>query len=168
TVFNILGPFVNPASTKLQVIGVPSKTHLKLLPAVAQSLGYTRALIVHSEDGMDEISTRAKTHAVLISGKKSTKITIDPQKLGFKKPSLNALHGKDAAYNSGIIRNILNGEKGPQRDIVLLNTAAALFVSGAAQDIHSGIRKAAESIDSGHARKVLEDLVVATNAYKTL
>lgn len=166
TVFNILGPFANPAQTKIQIIGVPSKEHLSLLPAVAQKLGYTRALIVHSEDGMDEVSTRAKTQAILVEPKRLTKHSIDPQKLGFKKPPLSALLGKDAAHNAEIVKKILCGERGPARDIVVLNTAVALFVVGKVKSIGAGIHTAERSIDSGKAHEALQQLIAATHAYR--
>lgn len=165
TLFNLLGPFANPAQTQFQLIGVPSMSGLATLAPVAQKLGYARALIVHSRDGLDEVSTNALTDAVLIVRNKATRLTIDPQKLGLKKPKKNALAGGDATVNAEITRAVLNGEKGPRRDIVVLNAAVALFAAGDARTIQAGILAAEESIDSGRALGALDALIRESNKH---
>jgi anthranilate phosphoribosyltransferase len=158
TIFNILGPFANPASTKFQLTGVPDMESARRLALVAKVLGYTRNLIVTS-GGTDELTLNAKTIGYEIVSTKVKKVTIDPQKLGFKKAPKNALLGGDAAENAHMLRSILNGERGPRRDVVILNAGCALYVAGKAATIKGGIKQAGDSIDSGAAARVLEQLV---------
>ena len=159
TIFNVLGPFTNPAGTLRQLTGVPNEEIAKKLTSVSKQLGYKHLLIVTSEDGMDEVSISSKTQAFEIRGEKVKKFTIDPAKLGIKKAAKSALLGGNKEENAQIITNILKGEKGPKRDIVVLNSACALFVAGAVKNIKDGIKLAEESIDSGKAQKALENLV---------
>ncbi len=168
TLFNLLGPFANPAGTRMQLIGVPSSHGLLKLAPVAQKLGYTRALIVHSRDGLDEVSTSAPTDAALVERTRVKRLTIDPQKLGFKKPKKGALVGGDAATNAAITRAILSGEKGARRDIVVLNAAAGLYAAGVTRSITEGIAMAHESIDTGRALRALESLITASQKHSTL
>ncbi|MEK7107522.1 MAG: anthranilate phosphoribosyltransferase, partial [Patescibacteria group bacterium] len=107
----------------------------------------------------------AKTRAFEVSGKSSKKYVIEPTKLGFKKAVASALRGGNAEENAGIIRSILNGEKGPKRDVVVLNAGIALYVAGIAKDIPRGIKLAEQSIDSGKAQKALENLVKETQQF---
>lgn len=165
TIFNVLGPFSNPAGTQFQLVGVPNIILAEKLAAVAQGLAYKRLLIVTSEDGMDEISTGAATHVFEIAGASLKKYTIDPAKLGFTKAPLSAFRGAGPEENASIIRGVLGGEKGPKRDIVVLNAGVALYVAGIAKDIPQGMELAAQSIDSGKARKALEDLVKETQKF---
>src|SRR3989344_6128131 len=164
TIFNVLGPFSNPASTKRQLVGVPNAELAKKLSEVAQGLGYEHLLIITSDDGMDEASISAKTKVFEISRKSSKNYIIDPAKLGFKRAPAAALRGGTAEENAGIIRSILSGEKGPKRDIVVLNSACALYAGDAVPSIKEGIRRAEESIDSGKALKALESLIKNSNA----
>jgi anthranilate phosphoribosyltransferase len=168
TLFNLIGPFSNPAQTQFQLIGVPSATSLTTLAPVAQKLGYTRVLIVHSRDGLDEVSTSAPTDAILVVKKKMTRLTIDPQKIGFTKPKKGSLAGGDASVNASITRAILAGEKGPRRDIVLINAAAALFAAGVTRTIKEGVLVAEESIDCGRAQNALTSLISASQKHNTL
>ncbi len=165
TVFNFLGPFANPAGVKRQLIGVPNLQIAKKMAEVGRKLTYTHLLIVTSEDGLDEVSINAKTHVFEVKGKRVKKYVIDPQKFGFKKVSKEAIRGGDAGHNALIIKNILAGEKGPKRDIVLLNSAVALYVAGKAKNVKEGMRLASESIDSGSAKKILENLIKETQRY---
>ncbi len=174
TVFNFLGPFANPGSVKRQLIGVPNKDIAKKLAEVGRRLGYKHLIIVTSEDGLDEISTNAKTHVFEVKGKKIKKYTIDPQKYySSSDPELaegesrskETIRGGDAKENVFIIKNILEGKKGPKRDIVVLNSAVALYVAGRVKNIQEGIHIASESIDSKSAQRVLENLVKETRKY---
>lgn len=166
TVFNFLGPFANPAGVKRQLIGVPNLQIAKKMAEVGKKLAYQHLVVVTSEDGLDEVSTNAKTHLFEVKGNKVTKKTIDPQKLGFKKTSHKELVGGDAQMNALIIKDILSGKKGPKRDIVVLNSAVALYVAGKVGNIREGILLASESIDSGLAKKILENLVKETQKYE--
>ena len=164
TIFNVLGPFANPAGTKRQLVGVPNLSIAKALSAVVPKLGYEHILIVTSEDGMDEISISAKTHAVEYAGGKTKRFTIDPQKFGFKKAKKSDLFGGDAKQNATIIRDVLSGVTGPKRDVVVLNTAYALVVAGIARTPQEGVRSAEHSIDTGSAKSALERLIKESNS----
>ncbi len=162
TVFNFLGPFVSPAGVKKQLIGVSNIEIAKKMAEVGRKLGYKHLAIVTSEDGLDEISTNAKTYLFEVKGTGLSKKVINPQKLGFKKTSHKHLIGGDAVMNAKIIKEILDRKKGPKRDIVILNSACALVVSGKAKTVKEGIKLAEKSIDSGVAKQILEDLIQET------
>jgi len=165
TIFNVLGPFSNPAGTKYQLVGVPNADLAKKLAEVARELEYKRLLIITSDDGMDEASTSAKTKVFEISGKSLKKYVIEPSKLGFNKAPATAFQGGNPEENAGIVRAILNGEKGPKRDIVVLNAGLALYCAGIARDAKHGIELAEKSIDSGKALQALEILVKETQKF---
>lgn len=165
TIFNFLGPFLNPASTKRQLLGVPNEKIAKKLAEVATKLNFTHLMLVASKDGMDEITTTSKTKVFEVKGHKVRSYILSPQQFGIKQATKTALMGKDATINANIIKNILKGKTGPQRDIIVLNSAAAFYLSGKIQSIKQGIPLAKESIDSGHAMKVLENLIKETNKY---
>ena len=165
TVFNYLGPFLNPAKIIRQLIGVPSKQIADILAQVASQLNYEHLLLVASEEGIDEIGINKKTLMYEIKGKQISKKMIDPQQLGFKINSSEEINGGDAEKNAGIIKNILNGEKGAKRDIVILNSAYALLSSGTVSDVTEGIKRAEESIASGAAEKILFHLIKETQKY---
>ena len=122
--------------------------------------------MIVTSDGMDELSTRRLSHIFDVQGKTVKRVTIDPQKLGFKRPDAKELLGGDAKTNAKIIRAILSGEKGPQRDIAVLNAGAALFAAGKAETIAKGITLAQDSVDRGNAVKVLNELITQTNSFK--
>lgn len=165
TVFNFLGPFLNPAQTKKQLLGVPNINIAKKLASVAQKLNFSHLLLVSSEDNMDEITTTGKTKVFEIKGSKVKSYTISPIHYGIKMVGKKELMGEDASTNAKIIKRILKGEKGPKTDVVLLNSAAAFYLSGRAKDIREGIKLAKESIESGVALKILEDLIKETQKY---
>lgn len=165
TIFNFLGPFTNPASVSRQLIGVPNVEIANKLAKVGKELSYDRLLIVTSEDGMDEVSIHSKTTVFEINKKSIKKLIIDPQVFGFKKIDRKEILGGNASDNAQIIRNILDGGKGPQRDLVVFNTAFALYTAGAVNNIKDGILLAEKSIDSGKAKKVLENLIKETQKY---
>lgn len=162
TIFNFLGPFLNPAQVKRAVIGVPTPEIAKTLSEVAKLLNPKHVLIISSHDGMDEISTSGKTTAYEIKGKTVKKITIDPQKLGFKKSDVSDLTGGDPKTSAHILMDILKGKKGAKTDAVLINSAFALLVSGKVKNAKDGLKLAKESIESGKALQVLENLIKET------
>lgn len=166
TIFNILGPFTSPASVKRQLIGVPNIKIAEKLAKVGKKLSYGRLLIVTSEDGMDEVSTYSKTIVFEINKDLIKKSIIDPKEFGFKKFDKKAIHGGNATDNSLIIENILNGLKGPQRDIVVFNSAFVLYTADIVTDIKEGIKLAEKSIDSGQAKLILENLIKETQKYE--
>lgn len=165
TVFNFLGPFLNPAGVKRQLVGVPSPRLAKRLAAVSARLGYEHLIIASSNNGMDEIAVSKPTKVYEIKGKEMKTKAVDPQKLGFKKTPHKALQGGNTADNARIITEVLAGNKGPQRDIVLINSAYALYASGKAVTVSQGIKLAEVSIDSGAAKSVLETLKKETKRY---
>jgi anthranilate phosphoribosyltransferase len=158
TVFNILGPLTNPASANAQVLGVYEKGLTEALAEVLNNLGTKHALVVHGHDGLDEISTTTETTVSELKNGEVVTYTISPEQFGIARTTIENLRGGDAQANAKITEDVLKGEKGPFRDIVLINAAAALMTAGKAEDITDGIALAAESIDSGNALKKLEQL----------
>ena len=152
------------AGAKRQLIGVYDWNLTDVVAGVLGELGSERAFVVHGADGLDEITLTGPTHiSELNSGQVSTS-EINPGDFGLEVVSVEALAGGDAAQNAQILRDILDGKQGPQRDVVLLNAAAAIAAGGLADDMAGGIEVARESIDSGRARQALERLVEVSNA----
>jgi len=166
TIFNFIGPFTSPASVKRQLIGVPNIGIAEKLAKVGKELSYKKLLIVTSEDGMDEISTHSKTIVFEINKDKIKKMIIDPKEFGFKKFDKKEIICGTVADSAQIIKNILNGIKGPPRDLVIFNSAFALYVGGAVTNVKEGIKVAENSIDSGKAKLVLENLIKETQKYE--
>lgn len=163
TIFNVLGPLSNPASATAQVLGVYSAPLVEMLASVLKKLGARKAWVVHGADGLDEISLSGETLvSELVNGEIRT-FTITPEQFGFKRAPLSAIKGGTAQDNALIIKEILSGKTGPRRDVVLLNAAAGLVVSGKAATIGDGIKTAADAIDSGRAAKTLDELIRMTN-----
>ena len=163
TIFNILGPLANPAGAQAQVLGVYHPDLTGTLAEVLRILGLSRAMVVHGS-GLDEITTTGETViAELKSGSIQT-YTIRYDTFGIAPAKLQDLAGGDPQHNARIIRDILEGERGAPRDIVLMNAGAALYVGELARDLHEGIRLAAASIDSGNASARLNALVDATRS----
>lgn len=158
TIFNLLGPLVNPVKLDYQIIGVYDKTKCEIVAKALLYLGVKEAMVVHGADGLDEFSTTGENLVYHIKNGKIEKKYINPEDVGLKRVEIKSLIGGDAKENAQIILNILNGEKGAKQDIVLLNSAAALIVCGIAKDFEEGIKIASESIDSKAALKVLEKL----------
>ncbi|MDX8391763.1 MAG: anthranilate phosphoribosyltransferase, partial [Mariprofundaceae bacterium] len=160
SIFNLLGPLTNPAGAVYQVLGVFAHDKLELVAAALQQLGIDRALVVHGRDGLDEITSTGISDAILVEKNAPlSTFEIDPAAFGMPYADARDLAGGDAQQNAAIIRNILSGEQGAPRDIVLLNAAAALWISGSADGIAPGLRIAAEAIDSGKAADTLSRLV---------
>jgi anthranilate phosphoribosyltransferase len=158
TIFNLLGPMSNPAMVKRQLVGVFDRRWLKPVAEALGQLGLERALVVHGQDGMDELTTTTKSWAASLEDGKVREIEIAPEEIGVKRARMAELKGGDAAHNAEAIRKVLAGEKNAFRDIVLLNSAAALLVAGKVRDLKEGAALAIQSIDSGHAKAALETL----------
>ncbi|KPK16229.1 MAG: anthranilate phosphoribosyltransferase [Myxococcales bacterium SG8_38] len=156
TLFNLLGPLANPASATHQVVGVYEAARLVQLAEALGSLGTTAAWVVHGEGGLDEVSPSGPTSVAALENGQVTTFTVKPTDFGLSAVSLDGLRGGDARANAKVIRDVLNGEEGPARAAVVLNAAAALCVTGIADDPKSGAEKAALAIDSGAARRKLE------------
>ena len=159
TAFNLLGPLTNPASPSRQIVGVPRPELTELLARALLLLGSTRAWGVHGADGIDEISTTGYTKVSEARDGAVNTFYIHPADFGVPKATPEQLKGGDASVNAEIVRSVLNGTRGPARDVVLLNTGAGLFVAGAAESIRAGLARAAEAIDSGAARATLDQMI---------
>lgn len=156
TMFNILGPLINPARATNQLIGVYSKAWIKPLAEVLHNLGTKHVLVVHGADGLDEVTTTDKTFVAEIIDGALKEYEIKPEDFGFKRANINDLLGGSTAENVRIAKDILEGEKGSKRDIVLLNAGCAIYAADKAKSIAEGIKLAEKSIDSGAAFKKLK------------
>ena len=160
TIFNILGPLTNPARAGSQVIGVPSEELAGKIASVLHRLGTRHSLVVHGLDGMDEISISGKSLVWEVSEQKvSPPYEVSPQHFGFNEACLDDIKGGTPEENTKILCRILDGEKGPCRDVVVMNAAAAIVAGNRASDLKDGAHLAEEAIDSGQAREKLEGLV---------
>ncbi|MDE0374179.1 MAG: anthranilate phosphoribosyltransferase [Rhodospirillales bacterium] len=162
TVFNLLGPLANPAGVRRQVIGVFADRWLEPLARVLHELESEHAWIVHGTDGMDELTTTGATRVAELKGGQVRTFTVTPEDAGLSRAAPAELVGGDAAANAASIRNLLDGKRGPYRDIVVLNAAAALIVAQRADDLEEGAAQAARSIDTGAAGTALDRLVECT------
>ncbi len=171
TVMNCMGPLLNPAGVRLQLLGCYDGALVEPLARVLGRLGRERAMVVHGSDGLDDLTTTGISRAALLQrdvdggpgGEKIEVFDVDPADFGIPRAKLEDLSGADPTGNAIITRVILDGENGPRRDIVVLNAGAALFVARAAGSIAEGVDQARESIDSGAARSKLDALIEATN-----
>ncbi len=159
TVFNILGPLSNPAKADFHLLGVYSNEIREKVAQVLVNLGVQRAMVVHGIDGLDEITLTGKTWVSEINNGWIKNYAFDPHDYGLNYCSPEELKGGDLRINAEIALAILKGEKGPKRDVVLLNAAAAIYLAGAAEDFSGAVQKARESIDEGHALNKLNELV---------
>ena len=166
TIFNILGPLSNPANVKKQLIGVFDKKWLEPMAETLRSLGSQRALLVNGSDGLDELTTTGVSYVAELNDHNIKTYEINPEKLGLKLSKFDDLIGGDPKQNAKKIINLLEGEKGPYRDIVLLNSAAALYVDGKVKNLKDGISMSENSIDNGNAKIALDNLVRASNSWK--
>ena len=167
TIFNFLGPLVNPARAKYQVVGVSDPAMADTMIGVLAKLGSERALVVYGEDGLDEISTTAVSSVLELSRDSTgqavvTSYKLDPTDYGIPLVTLDDLRGGEAGENAAIVRRVLEGVPGPKADIAILNAAAALYVCGAASSIADGLELARKSISSGAALRALEGLVASS------
>jgi anthranilate phosphoribosyltransferase len=159
TIFNLLGPLANPAGAKYQIIGVFGKEWVEPIAQVLVLLGTIRAWVVHGSDGLDELTTTGISDVAVVDAGKVSTFRISPRNAGLPDARPEDLIGGNAVENAAHIRAVLGGLKGPLRDIVLLNAAAALLVAGKASTLREGVALASKSIDSGKALAVLEALV---------
>jgi anthranilate phosphoribosyltransferase len=159
TVFNILGPLTNPAGAKAQVLGVADDSLVEKMALALQYLGCNHALVVHGEDGLDEITTGGKTHVCEVKGGHMVNYVISPEKIGLIQSNSDSLKGGIAKENAEMLRNILKGTPGPQRDAVLMNAAAVLLAGDKVETLQRGVELAQNTIDSGQALKKLEQLI---------
>ena len=164
TIFNILGPLTNPAGATMQVLGVYDESLVKPLCEVLKNVGVKSALSVYGQDGLDEISVSDKTSVCELRDGRLKCYEIDPEDFGMERCSKEDLVGGNPRENAEITLSILNGQKGPKRNAVVLNSAAALYVAGKADSIEGGVRLASEIIDSGRAKKQLEKFIEYTNS----
>jgi len=164
TIFNLLGPLTNPANAQAQVLGVFDVKWVQPLAEVLCGLGCSRALVVHGSDGLDEITLTGVSQVAELKNGEVTSYNLDPAELGFDYCTSADLKGGTPEENAAIIQGILNGEKGAKRDIVVLNSAAAIYVGGKADSLEQGARLAVNSIESGKARDKLKDLCRITNS----
>jgi anthranilate phosphoribosyltransferase len=170
TVFNILGPLTNPAGAEAQLLGVYDPQLTELMARVLRSLGSRAACVVHSQDGLDELTTtgpsRISYFGVGSDGNGVVTETLEPGDLGFPRAQVEDLVGGDPAENARITRHVLAGaEQGPRRDTVLLNAAVTLWVGGVVPDLQEGVARAIGSIDSGAAEGCLDALIAFSNGF---
>lgn len=166
TIFNVLGPLTNPAGAPNQLLGVFSDELVEPLAKVLKKLGSHHVMVVHSEDGMDEISIGSETNVAELKDGKITSYTISPDDFGLRRGDIKHLVVDGAQQSLGMIKLIFECHTGPARDIVVLNAGAAIYVAGLADSHKAGIEKAQEVIDSGAALKKLNDLVALTSSFK--
>jgi len=165
TIFNVLGPLTNPAGVPNLVLGVFGSELLEPLAEVLQRLGSRHVMVVHSRDGLDEISIGDATEVAELKDGQIRRFTIRPEDFGLKRSSLEQIRVKDAAESLSLIRGLLEDRAGPARDIVVLNAGAAIYVAGLASTLKAGVEKADQAIASGEARNRLDRLVVLTQSF---
>ena len=163
TIFNILGPLTNPAGARYQVLGVYRSELTEVLANVLKNLGSTRAFVVSGNDGLDEMTLTSETKVSEFKDGKVNTYSIKPEEFGMTRCKLFELQGGEPDDNARIISAILKGDKGPKRDVVVLNAAAAIVASGMAKDMKEGIKLAEEAIDSGKALEKLEKMIEITS-----
>lgn len=164
TAFNLLGPLTNPGGATRQLVGVSRPEFTELMARALMLLGSERAWVVHGADGVDEISTTGYTKISECRDGSVNTFYLHPADVGLPKAPPASLKGGDAHENAGIIERILAGERGPARDVTLLNAGAALFIAGAASSVEDGIARASRAIDRGDARRTLDRLVAISTA----
>jgi len=159
TVFNILGPLTNPAGAEAQVLGVADETLVEKLALVLKSLGCEHALVVHGEDGLDEITVTGKTQVCELKDGGIKSYSISPDDFGLPQASLNSLRGGTLDENAALLRRVLVGTPGPQQDVVLMNAAAVLLAGDSVGTLQQGVALARKVIDEGRALAKLEQLI---------
>jgi anthranilate phosphoribosyltransferase len=159
TIFNLLGPLSNPAGVKRQLMGVFAADFIAPLAEVLKELGSEKAWLVHGDDGLDELTTTAATHVAMLDGGQVTTRKVTPEEIGLPRVPLSAITGGDTPENAAALRRLLDGEKGPFRDIVILNAAAALIVADKVKTLTAGVAMATEALERGAAKEVLARVV---------
>lgn len=163
TIFNLLGPLTNPADAPNQVLGVFSKEWLVPLAEVLKELGSEHVLVVHAQDGMDEISIGSKTFVAELVDNKIESYEITPEQFGLQQADVKTLKVDDAQQSLALIKRIFAGETGPATDIVALNAGAAIYVSGLAASLNQGVEKAISVMSDGSAQKKFDELITVSN-----
>lgn len=162
TIFNLVGPLVNPAGGSRQILGVYLPERCALMADVLKLLGREEAMVIYGQDTLDELSNTGPTLIYHLKNGQIRSYELNPEDVGLTKARPEDISGGGAEGNAAIIRKILDGEQGPRRDVVMLNAAAAFMVAGAAEDFKQGLELAGRSIDSGRARQKLDDLIEFT------
>jgi anthranilate phosphoribosyltransferase len=158
TVFNMLGPLTNPADATVQVVGASSPHAAELMADALAALGLQRGFVVHGSDGLDEITTTGPSLLFEIADGRVSRCEVGPNDFGVERTTLESLKGGDAGHNAVVAKAVLNAQRGPARDIVLVNAAASLVAAGKASDFKEAVSKAEDSIDSGAALRKLNEL----------
>jgi anthranilate phosphoribosyltransferase len=163
TIFNFLGPLTNPAGATRQLVGVADPAYLDTIAGALSQLGVERALVVSSDDGLDEMSTGGRTQVVEVNGQHIERYTVEPDDVGLDTAGLGAVSGGTPDENAAVTRAILAGETGPPRELAVLNAAAAIYACGRAGSLEAGARAAEAAIDEGAAAAALERFVARTD-----
>ena len=164
TVFNVLGPLANPGRVRRQALGVGAPALAPLMIRVLQDLGHERALVFYGEDGLDELTTTGSSRVFELKDGNVNEYELDPQDIGLSRSRPEDLRGGTPAENAALLRQVLDGEAGPRRDVVVLNAAAAVLAAGKAQEWPEAIAVARESVGSGRAKQALSRLVEASRS----
>jgi len=164
TIFNFLGPLTNPAGARRQLVGVADPAYLETIAGALARLGVDRALVVSSEDGLDEIATSAPTRILEVNGEQIDEYSVTPAELGVEAVALDAVAGGDPAHNAAITRSVLAGERGPARDLALVNAGATIYAAGRAENLRHGVEQARDALDGGRGEATLAAFVAATRA----
>lgn len=162
TIFNFLGPLTNPAGATSHLLGVSDRAYQEIMAEALVQLGCARALVVNADDGIDELSLASRTRVVEVAEGRTEEWFVEATDLGLEPAPLDAIPGGEPGENAAVVRSVLEGERGPARDVSVLNAGAAIYVAGAVKGLREGIGRAAEAIDSGSARDVLERLITRT------
>jgi anthranilate phosphoribosyltransferase len=162
TIFNFLGPLTNPAGATRQLVGVADAAFLDTIAGALARLGGERALVVSSDDGLDEMSTGGRTQVVEVSGRHIDRYTVEPGEVGLETAPPDAVAGGTPDENAATTRAILAGEDGPPRDLAVINAGAAIYACGRADSLEAGARTAEGAIDDGAAAAALERFVART------
>lgn len=163
TIFNILGPLTNPAQANRQVLGVFRADLVSKVAEALKQLGTKHALVVHGAGGLDELSLSGETLVAEVKDGQVREYVVSPTEFGLREAALKEIVGGDAAYNADVLRRVFSGEKGPQRDIVVLNAGAALNVGGVSASIDEGVKQASQIIDSGKVLETLNHFIKTTH-----
>jgi anthranilate phosphoribosyltransferase len=164
TIFNILGPLTNPAGVTCQVLGVFSESLLQPLAEVLRRLGSSHVLVVHSRDGLDEISISDRTEIAELKGGSITRFDVGPEDFGLERAPIDSLRVQDPAESLALLKSVLANQQSPARDIVMLNAGAAVYVAGIADSLAAGVRLADEAIASGAAQARFDKLIEVTQS----
>ena len=159
TIFNLIGPLANPARLTFQLIGVSEARLMRPMADALVALGLRHAMVVHGEDGLDEVTTTAKTRILEVAGGAIQLLTLTPEEFGLTRTTLDQVRGADAVHNAKLAEAVLEGTPSPLRDIVAINAGCAIYVAERAPSIHQGIVQAHDALDSGRVKQLLARVV---------